>query len=394
LVTFLMVFLIQNTQNRDSKAIHLKLDELLKGVRGARNYMSNVEDLSDHEMDELHDEFKKINERYVKALVKKGKSKEEILDEMYDKYVEVEKLKNKLRRYENPHTPPSKEARKDIMVSGILTIALVGTFMIFHLDQLESLQKVNSGYSSMKESIFDTLMPTLIILSPILAIGVISFRNMEKDMTVVWMVPVAVTLIYFITTLPNYIFYNQYLTVIVPFLALAVGRLAESLEKKVLQVAMGVFIVVNMLNSFSLIKYPLDPIFLWATPDWRPGSQYLKMNADEGEKILATQHAAIWFYMEKKHGMVTKLNNLNELTTKLVTSENIVIENTATNEDVAGILGNYEYILYFNAETRIPAWTLYLSDNVRMAIESQAYRSNYYNSTPYYVSVYKNRLVK
>ncbi len=43
----------------------------------------------------------------------KDKSKEEILDEMYEKYVENEKLKNKLRRYENPHTPPSKEVRKN-----------------------------------------------------------------------------------------------------------------------------------------------------------------------------------------------------------------------------------------------------------------------------------------
>ena len=42
----------------------------------------------------------------------KDKSKEEILDEFYEKYVESEKLKNKLRRYENPHTPPSKEVRK------------------------------------------------------------------------------------------------------------------------------------------------------------------------------------------------------------------------------------------------------------------------------------------
>ncbi len=39
----------------------------------------------------------------------KDKSREEILDEMYEKYVELEKLKRKLRRYENPHTPPSKE---------------------------------------------------------------------------------------------------------------------------------------------------------------------------------------------------------------------------------------------------------------------------------------------
>ena len=48
----------------------------------------------------------------------KDKSREEILDEMYDNYVELEKLKKKLRRYENPHTPPSKDERalKTILV--------------------------------------------------------------------------------------------------------------------------------------------------------------------------------------------------------------------------------------------------------------------------------------
>ena len=57
IVTFLMVFLIQNTQNRDSKAIHLKLDELLYGVKGARNSMIDLEHLSDQELDKLEKEF-------------------------------------------------------------------------------------------------------------------------------------------------------------------------------------------------------------------------------------------------------------------------------------------------------------------------------------------------
>lgn len=47
IVTFLMVFLIQNTQNRDAKALHLKLDELLRSVDGARNGLVDLEDLSD-----------------------------------------------------------------------------------------------------------------------------------------------------------------------------------------------------------------------------------------------------------------------------------------------------------------------------------------------------------
>lgn len=63
IITFLMVFLIQNTQNRDAKAIHLKLDELLKGVTGARTGLVDLEDMSDEELEELHKEFKRLHER-------------------------------------------------------------------------------------------------------------------------------------------------------------------------------------------------------------------------------------------------------------------------------------------------------------------------------------------
>ena len=62
IVTFLMVFLIQNTQNRDAKAFHLKLDELLKGVKGARTELVDLEDLSDEELETLHEQFKKLHD--------------------------------------------------------------------------------------------------------------------------------------------------------------------------------------------------------------------------------------------------------------------------------------------------------------------------------------------
>jgi low affinity Fe/Cu permease len=65
IVTFLMVFLIQNTQNRDSRATHLKLDELIKSVRGARNSMIDLDRLSDEELRELEAEYKRLCERHV-----------------------------------------------------------------------------------------------------------------------------------------------------------------------------------------------------------------------------------------------------------------------------------------------------------------------------------------
>lgn len=63
IVTFLMVFLIQNTQNRDARAIHLKLDELIRGVKGARTSLVNLEDLTDQELDALQREFTELHER-------------------------------------------------------------------------------------------------------------------------------------------------------------------------------------------------------------------------------------------------------------------------------------------------------------------------------------------
>jgi low affinity Fe/Cu permease len=62
IVTFLMVFLIQNTQNRDAKAVHLKLDELIRALKGARNELVDLEDLSDEELKKLEKQFRSANE--------------------------------------------------------------------------------------------------------------------------------------------------------------------------------------------------------------------------------------------------------------------------------------------------------------------------------------------
>jgi low affinity Fe/Cu permease len=72
IVTFLMVFLIQNTQNRDTKSVHLKLDELIHSVKGARTQFIGLEDLSDDELRELDSQFHEItkNPNTVRAMAK------------------------------------------------------------------------------------------------------------------------------------------------------------------------------------------------------------------------------------------------------------------------------------------------------------------------------------
>jgi low affinity Fe/Cu permease len=63
IVTFLMVFLIQNTQNRDAKAVHLKLDELIRALGPARNKLVDLEKLSDDELKKLEQEFEKVRKK-------------------------------------------------------------------------------------------------------------------------------------------------------------------------------------------------------------------------------------------------------------------------------------------------------------------------------------------
>jgi low affinity Fe/Cu permease len=58
-----MVFLIQNTQNRDAKAMHLKLDELIRAISSARNNLLDLEELSEEEMRRLEKDFKRLRER-------------------------------------------------------------------------------------------------------------------------------------------------------------------------------------------------------------------------------------------------------------------------------------------------------------------------------------------
>lgn len=62
IVTFLMVFLIQNTQNRDAKAVQLKLDEIIRASK-ARDEFVDLENLTDEEIKELDEEFKKLHEK-------------------------------------------------------------------------------------------------------------------------------------------------------------------------------------------------------------------------------------------------------------------------------------------------------------------------------------------
>ena len=60
IVTFLMVFLIQNTQNRDSEALQVKLDELIRANRGAHNALLDLEELEEEELDKIRDKYEKL----------------------------------------------------------------------------------------------------------------------------------------------------------------------------------------------------------------------------------------------------------------------------------------------------------------------------------------------
>jgi low affinity Fe/Cu permease len=65
IVTFLIVFLIQNTQNRETRIVRLKLDELLRGVQGARTGFVSLDHMTDEELDEIESEFGRLTEKYA-----------------------------------------------------------------------------------------------------------------------------------------------------------------------------------------------------------------------------------------------------------------------------------------------------------------------------------------
>ncbi len=74
IITFLIVFILQYTQNRDSRALHIKLDELLKGVKGARTSLVDIEELSDKDLDDLEKEFRDMHTKYAGELQKRKRS--------------------------------------------------------------------------------------------------------------------------------------------------------------------------------------------------------------------------------------------------------------------------------------------------------------------------------
>ena len=74
IVTFLMVFLIQNTQNRDTEALQIKLDELIRAVKGARNEVIDLEELDEEALDKIRDEYLKLADRARKHIETRGMS--------------------------------------------------------------------------------------------------------------------------------------------------------------------------------------------------------------------------------------------------------------------------------------------------------------------------------
>ena len=100
IITFLMVFLIQNTQNRESKALNLKVDELIRSMAGARNTMVNLEELSDEELERLQTQFQRISEHYSQL----STHIEEVADVMEDAQPDQEDAAQASAPLEDRHT--------------------------------------------------------------------------------------------------------------------------------------------------------------------------------------------------------------------------------------------------------------------------------------------------
>jgi low affinity Fe/Cu permease len=84
IVTFMMVFLIQYTQNRDTRSMHLKLDELLRAMEGARTEMVNLKDLSDEELTRLEQAFSRLARFARRPRMAAGSAEAEVFQELVD----------------------------------------------------------------------------------------------------------------------------------------------------------------------------------------------------------------------------------------------------------------------------------------------------------------------
>lgn len=91
IVTFLMVFLIQNTQNRDTAAIHIKLDELIRCSEGAHNALLDLEEMEDKEIETMRDDYERLAAS-ARTLLRKGK-KDTHVPEVKPKSIEPSEVK-------------------------------------------------------------------------------------------------------------------------------------------------------------------------------------------------------------------------------------------------------------------------------------------------------------
>ena len=71
IITFLMVFLIQNTQNRDTEALQIKLDEIIRSIKGARNEVLDLEEMDEHELNQIRKEYLDLAE-HARIHIEKG----------------------------------------------------------------------------------------------------------------------------------------------------------------------------------------------------------------------------------------------------------------------------------------------------------------------------------
>ncbi len=111
IVTFLMVFLIQNTQNRDSTAIHLKLDELIRALDGAHNTLMNLDDLEDKDLQAIQQRYKALAEKAQDALVEEDlEAAAEHIEQLAA--VKRPRVKHTEMKHEAPNGGPARRKRR------------------------------------------------------------------------------------------------------------------------------------------------------------------------------------------------------------------------------------------------------------------------------------------
>ncbi len=227
--------------------------------------------------------------------------------------------------------------------------------------------------------IFLTLSP-LVLTTPIILFKRKDFKNKDLFSLCYFITFISVFVFTFVGTA---VFLPIYLSFVFPFAILACSTILA--HSRIGYVVAAIVCIVMVLNIFSVIDIPLSRQHFYGYPDWRPAAEWLKINADTNDKIIASHPSPLWFYT------TNHFNKSVDCTVDMLTIKNdfeFYFSAAITNStDLRN--GIYRYVITFkpvNKDTN--TWTLLDTDTLHQNMDKFVQVFSY-NDGPYNVHIYE-----